>query len=178
MLVTAVEIMYVNMFFLGPRKLPWLFYTAELVRITGKIMRNESQCLPVCHLSCSAACSMKTSEKKQTSIYQHILSLKVPLLQPTVWNTSCSKGRKVTLLKCKKHKRKEKLKNGLCWLLWVFRALWFWLLSSEDAGHRDWWNVRQNNLQNTAKEPEKSTTTIRFQPWKLMKIKWFLLPLY
>ena len=34
------------------------------------------------------------------------------------------------------------------------------LLSSEDAGHRDWQNVRKNNLQNTAKEPEKPTTTI------------------
>ena len=31
----------------------------------------------------------------------------------------------------------------------------FWrLLSSEDAGHRDWWNVRKNNLQNTAKGKE------------------------
>ena len=36
------------------------------------------------------------------------------------------------------------------------------LLSSEDAGHRDWRNVRKNNLQNTAKEPEKPTTTISF----------------
>ena len=34
------------------------------------------------------------------------------------------------------------------------------LLSSEDAGHRDWRNVRKNNLQNTAKEPEKPTTTM------------------
>ena len=34
------------------------------------------------------------------------------------------------------------------------------VLSSEDAGHRDWRNVRKNNLQNTAKEPEKPTTTI------------------
>ena len=33
------------------------------------------------------------------------------------------------------------------------------VLSSQDAGHRDWWNVRKNNLQNTAKEPEKPTTT-------------------
>ena len=30
----------------------------------------------------------------------------------------------------------------------------FLLQSSEDAGHRDWRNVRKNNLQNTAKEPE------------------------
>ena len=28
------------------------------------------------------------------------------------------------------------------------------VLSSEDAGHRDWRNVRKNNLQNMAKEPE------------------------
>ena len=35
------------------------------------------------------------------------------------------------------------------------------MLSSEDAGHRDWRNVRKNNLQNMAKEPEKPTTTIR-----------------
>ena len=33
------------------------------------------------------------------------------------------------------------------------------LLSSEDAGHRDWRNVRKNHLQNTAKKPEKPTTT-------------------
>ena len=32
--------------------------------------------------------------------------------------------------------------------------------NSEDAGHRDWRNVRKTNLQNTAKEPEKPTTTI------------------
>ena len=36
----------------------------------------------------------------------------------------------------------------------------FLLQSSEDAGHRDWRNVRKNNLQNMAKEPEKPTTTI------------------
>ena len=34
------------------------------------------------------------------------------------------------------------------------------MLSSEDAGHRDWRNVRKNNLQNMAKEPEIPTTTI------------------
>ena len=34
------------------------------------------------------------------------------------------------------------------------------VLSSEDAGHRDWQNVRKNNLQNMAKQPEKPTTTI------------------
>uniref|UniRef100_A0ABM5G160 Coiled-coil domain-containing protein 170 isoform X6 n=1 Tax=Pogona vitticeps TaxID=103695 RepID=A0ABM5G160_9SAUR len=34
-----------------------------------------------------------------------------------------------------------------------------YVLSSEDAGHRNWRNVRKNNLQNTAKEPEKPTTT-------------------
>ena len=34
----------------------------------------------------------------------------------------------------------------------------FFVLSSENAGHRDWRNVK-NNLQNTAKEPEKPTTT-------------------
>ena len=34
------------------------------------------------------------------------------------------------------------------------------LLSSEDDGHRDWQNVRKNNLQNMAKEPEKPTTTM------------------
>ena len=33
------------------------------------------------------------------------------------------------------------------------------VLSSEDAGHRDWQNVRKNYLQNTAKEPKKPTTT-------------------
>ena len=33
------------------------------------------------------------------------------------------------------------------------------LLSSEDAGHRDWRNVRKNHLQNTAKKPEKPRTT-------------------
>ena len=33
------------------------------------------------------------------------------------------------------------------------------VLSSEDAGHRDWQNVRKNNLQNMAKEHEKPTTT-------------------
>ena len=38
------------------------------------------------------------------------------------------------------------------------------VLSSEDAGHRDWRNVRKNNIQNTAKEPKKPTTTIRSQP--------------
>ena len=31
-------------------------------------------------------------------------------------------------------------------------------LATEDAGHRDWRNVRKNNLQNMAKEPEKPTT--------------------
>uniref|UniRef100_A0ABM5FK34 Extracellular tyrosine-protein kinase PKDCC isoform X1 n=1 Tax=Pogona vitticeps TaxID=103695 RepID=A0ABM5FK34_9SAUR len=36
----------------------------------------------------------------------------------------------------------------------------FRVLSSEDASHRDWRNVRKNNLQNKAKEPEKPTTTI------------------
>ena len=40
------------------------------------------------------------------------------------------------------------------------------LLSSEDAGHRDWQNVRKNNLQKTTKEPEKPTTTIRSRSWK------------
>ena len=35
------------------------------------------------------------------------------------------------------------------------------VLSSEDAGHRDWQNVRKNNLQNMPKEPEKPRTTIR-----------------
>ena len=29
-----------------------------------------------------------------------------------------------------------------------------WVLSSEDAGHRDWRNVRKDNLQNTAKDPK------------------------
>ena len=33
------------------------------------------------------------------------------------------------------------------------------LQSSENASHRDWWNIRKNNLQNTAKEREKPTTT-------------------
>ena len=33
-------------------------------------------------------------------------------------------------------------------------------MSSEGAGHRDWRNVRKNNIHNTAKEPEKPTTTI------------------
>ena len=33
------------------------------------------------------------------------------------------------------------------------------VLSSEDAGHRDWRNIRKNNLQNMAKELEKPTTT-------------------
>ena len=47
----------------------------------------------------------------------------------------------------------------------------FWLLFSEDAGHRDWRNVRKNNIQNTAKEPEKPTTTIRSRPWKLSRIQ-------
>ena len=46
----------------------------------------------------------------------------------------------------------------------IFRGqhsmLWFiGVQSSEDAGHRDWRNVRKNKLQNTAKEPEKPTTT-------------------
>ena len=41
------------------------------------------------------------------------------------------------------------------------------LQSSEDAhGHRDWQNVRKNNLQNTAKEPEKPTTTTGFDFFK------------
>ena len=31
----------------------------------------------------------------------------------------------------------------------------FLLQSSEDTGHRDWRNDRKNNLQNTAKKPEK-----------------------
>ena len=35
----------------------------------------------------------------------------------------------------------------------------FLLQSSEDAGHRDWQNVRKNNLQKKAKEPQKPTTT-------------------
>ena len=34
------------------------------------------------------------------------------------------------------------------------QSLWLALLSSEDASHRDWRNVRKNNLQNTAKEPK------------------------
>ena len=38
------------------------------------------------------------------------------------------------------------------------------MLSSEDAGHRDWRNVRNKNLWNTAKQPEKPTTTIGSQP--------------
>ena len=38
------------------------------------------------------------------------------------------------------------------------------VLSSEDAGHRDWRNVRKNNLQNMAKEPEKPTTTKKCKP--------------
>ena len=37
-------------------------------------------------------------------------------------------------------------------------------LPSEDAGHRDWQNVRKNNLQNMAKEPEKPTTTNNKKP--------------
>ena len=36
----------------------------------------------------------------------------------------------------------------------------FLFQSSEDASHRDWQNVRKNNLQNMAKELEKPTTTI------------------
>ena len=39
-------------------------------------------------------------------------------------------------------------------------------LSSEDGSHRDSRNVRKDNIQNTAKEPEKPTRTIRSQPWK------------
>ena len=50
----------------------------------------------------------------------------------------------------------------------------FWLLSSEDAGHRDWWNVGKNNLQNTAKEPEKPITIIRSRPWKPSRIQSFI----
>ena len=30
------------------------------------------------------------------------------------------------------------------------------MLSSEDAGHRDWQDVRKNNLKNMAKEPKKT----------------------
>ena len=46
---------------------------------------------------------------------------------------------------------------------------------------RDWWNVRKNNFQNTAKEPEKkTTTTVRSRPWKPSRIHWtffYFLPL-
>ena len=38
------------------------------------------------------------------------------------------------------------------------------VLSSEDAGHRDWRNDKKNKLQNMAEEPEKPTTTIRSRP--------------
>ena len=38
----------------------------------------------------------------------------------------------------------------------VLWCSWHRVLSSEDAGHRDWRNIRKNNLQNTAKEPEKT----------------------
>ena len=44
------------------------------------------------------------------------------------------------------------------------------MLSSEDAGHRDWRNVRKNNLQNTAKEPEKPTTTITYKTLLILVI--------
>ena len=33
------------------------------------------------------------------------------------------------------------------------------VLSSEDPGHREWGNVRKNNLQSTVKEPGKPTAT-------------------
>ena len=46
----------------------------------------------------------------------------------------------------------------------------FFRLSSEDASHRDWRNVRKNNLQNMAKEPKKPTTTIRSRLWKPSRI--------
>ena len=41
------------------------------------------------------------------------------------------------------------------------------LLFSEDAGHRDWRNVRNNNLQTTAKEPKKPRTSksLKLLPW-------------